>query len=97
MTLKPDTGCCECDLLLSRYEATTFSLVKLQNSLTKAEAFHDAETIGRLTVEAKEAAFRQRKAHDRYSDHRTKVHGDERTPGYDSDLDVLVDTASHHA
>ena len=74
MTAEKDF-CGECDFLLSRCKATTFSLIRLQNALGKAEGLCDLESIERLNGDAHEAALRHRSARERYSDHRAKAHG----------------------
>ena len=91
MTFMPDTGCRECDFLLSQYEATTFSLMRVQNSLTKAEALHDLELIQQLSIEVDLTALRRHKAHQRYSEHRASFHGER------SDVDSIIDLVHSHA
>lgn len=60
--INTNSDCIECDMLLSRYESTTFELARIHNALDIAERMRDRQAIRKLTLEAYEVAERKRTA-----------------------------------
>ena len=98
MAPNPDTGCRECDFLLSRYEAATFSLMRVHNALRNAEALRDFESVQHLSADAHDISLRRKKAKEGYAEHRARVHGKPSDAvDYAADLDSIIDVVSSHA